>query len=427
MHDGDGAAGRDGRAGRGPTQERGRPRLRASPAAGSISWCSASSPRASRAGAALTPPARQPGRTPSEIEDEIVALRKDLTDDGHEAGAATIAAHLARRAGETAACRRCRRSGGSCPPRIRHPATPQTPEEASCKRFDADAPNERWQLDITHWRLADGTEVEILNIIDDHSRLLVGSTARRVFTAADVDTAFTAATSLRRPGRPADRQRGGVHRRPRRGGRVALELTRHARGIRFTHSRPYHPQTCGKVERFHQTLKKWLDRPTAGRSTSPAAGPARPIPRLLQHHPTTPRPRPAHTRPGLRRPPESRPHRHPDRRPATTASATTASTPRRHHPAPQQPPAPHRDRPPPRRHPRPGPGPRPPHPRHQRHDGELLRELTLDPTRDYQPQAPTVNDVPRHLCTVSRDITRCAPGRIRTCDLGIRSPPLCPD
>ena len=41
-------------------------------------------------------------------------------------------------------------------------------------------------------------------------------------------------------------------------GRGILELTLHARGVRFSHSRPYHPQTCGKVERFHQTLKRWL-------------------------------------------------------------------------------------------------------------------------------------------------------------------------
>ena len=44
-------------------------------------------------------------------------------------------------------------------------------------RFAADLPNERWQADITHWRLRDGTEVEILNLIDDHSRLLIGSDA----------------------------------------------------------------------------------------------------------------------------------------------------------------------------------------------------------------------------------------------------------
>ena len=53
---------------------------------------------------------------------------------------------------------------------------------------------------------------------------------------------------------------------PRGHGRVALEVTLHARGIGFRHSRPYHPQTCGKVERFHQTLKKWLDRQPRART-----------------------------------------------------------------------------------------------------------------------------------------------------------------
>jgi transposase InsO family protein len=138
---------------------------------------------------------------------------------------------------------------------------PHKRPKSSWQRFCADAPNERWQTDITHYRLADDSDVEILNILDDHSRLCIDSRARRIFTAGDVDTVFTAATSTY--GDPASllSDNGAVFTgAPRKGGRVALELTCHARGIRLVHSRAYHPQTCGKVERFHQTVKKWLDR-----------------------------------------------------------------------------------------------------------------------------------------------------------------------
>lgn len=51
-------------------------------------------------------------------------------------------------------------------------------------------PNERWQADITHWQLADGTEVEILNILDDHSRLVVVSHARATTKGGDVVVSF---------------------------------------------------------------------------------------------------------------------------------------------------------------------------------------------------------------------------------------------
>jgi transposase InsO family protein len=144
---------------------------------------------------------------------------------------------------------------------------PHKRPKSSYIRFQAAQPNERWQLDITHWTLAGGTDAEILNIIDDHSRLCVGSDALRVFKAADVLTSWRKAVATH--GFPGDDAVGhgavftGI---PRGHGRVALELALIAEGIGFRHSRPYHPQTCGKVERFHQTLKKWLTRQPRART-----------------------------------------------------------------------------------------------------------------------------------------------------------------
>jgi transposase InsO family protein len=201
-------------------------------------------------------PHRSPSRTPAGLEDEIVEIRKELAKAGHEAGAATIAFHLERRHGTAPAVStiwRVLTDRGFVTPQ------PHKRPKSSYVRFAAEQPNERWQADITHWPLADGTDVEILNLIDDHSRLCLASTARPVFKGRDVDTAFRHAAATY--GNPASllSDNGAVFTgRYRRLGRVALEVTLNERGIRFTHSRPYHPQTCGKVERFHQTLKRWL-------------------------------------------------------------------------------------------------------------------------------------------------------------------------
>ena len=127
-------------------------------------------------------------------------------------------------------------------------------------RFEAEMPNERWQADITHVRLRDGSEVEILNMIDDHSRMLVASDALVVFRAADVVASFHRAAAAH--GFPATllTDNGAVFTAAPRGGRCAIELETARLGIRSVHSRPYHPQTCGKVERVHQTLKRFLAR-----------------------------------------------------------------------------------------------------------------------------------------------------------------------
>ena len=212
--------------------------------------------------AGLEPRSRRPKtskyQTPAEVEDEIVELRKALSEQGLDAGAHTIAFHLSRRHGKAPApstiWRILHRRGFVTP-------QPQKRPRSSFVRFEADQPNERWQADITHWRGPDGRPVEILNILDDHSRLLVASDVRAVTKGGDVVASFHGAFG--RHGLPASvlTDNAAVFTgAPRGGGRCAIEVELGALGIRFHHSSPYHPQTCGKVERFHQTLKKWLVR-----------------------------------------------------------------------------------------------------------------------------------------------------------------------
>lgn len=209
-------------------------------------------------------PRGSPQQIPVEIEEDIIRLRKRLEEKGLDAGPHTIAYHLHKRRGMAPApstiWRILSRRGFVIP-------QPQKRPRSSFIRFEADQPNERWQADITHWALADGTPVEILNILDDHSRLLVASDARRVTKAADVVGSFRKAAG--RHGFPASvlTDNGAMFTAaPRRGGRCAIEIELFALGISLRHSTPYHPQTCGKVERFHQTLKKALAKQPAAAS-----------------------------------------------------------------------------------------------------------------------------------------------------------------
>jgi transposase InsO family protein len=211
--------------------------------------------------AAFQPRSRRPHSNPRavslDLEDQIVRLRKNLARKGLDAGAETIRAHLetagANRLPSTSTIWRILTRRGFVTPQ------PKKRPKGAGKRFCAAMPNERWQADTTHWQLADGTSVEILNIIDDHSRLDLLSKARETTTGLDVLSSFRAA--FRRYGIPASvlTDNGAIFTgRPRRDGRVALEIELDLLGVRLHHSRPYHPQTCGKVERFHQTQKKWL-------------------------------------------------------------------------------------------------------------------------------------------------------------------------
>ena len=196
-----------------------------------------------------------PHRTAPEVEDQIVALRKELTEQGLDAGAETIGYHLAQRGGEvpsTSTIWRVLRRRGFVTPQ------PHKRPRSSFIRFEATLPNERWQSDVTHWKLADGSEAKIVNFVDDHSRLAVGAKAMRAATAPRVLALFQQAGA--RWGFPAAllTDNGCVYTTWHRGGPNAMQTELLALGVAFRHSRPYHPQTCGKVERFHQTMKRFL-------------------------------------------------------------------------------------------------------------------------------------------------------------------------
>ena len=219
--------------------------------------------------AGLEPRSRRPRTNPRQleatVEDRIVELRKQLIEQGLDAGAATIAAHLHRETGLSPALSTIHkiltRRGFVTP-------QPRKRPRSSYIRFEADQPNETWQADITHWRLAShnggpGEQVEVLDIIDDHSRMALSCTARPVFTALAVRDSFR--TAYLRHGLPASvlTDNGMVFTARHAtgpGGHTALQADLAALGITYKNSRPYHPQTCGKVERFHQTLKKYLAR-----------------------------------------------------------------------------------------------------------------------------------------------------------------------
>lgn len=201
--------------------------------------------------AALEPKSRAPRRvankTPLEVENAIVRKRKELDDDGMDAGAESIHSELVGLAGlptPSTIARILRRRGFITPDPTKAP-------KHAHKTFTAERANECWQLDDTTWSLADGTEVKILNVVDDHSRLLVASTATLHCTGEFALAVLAAAAVLL--GWPArflsDNAKAFRH--------VLADAMR-PMGIRAGHGRPYHPQTQGKVERFHQTLQKWL-------------------------------------------------------------------------------------------------------------------------------------------------------------------------
>jgi transposase InsO family protein len=206
-------------------------------------------------------PHRSPGQTPVEVEEFVVGWRKELADAGLDHGATTIQWHLGqhkvqlagRRVPSVATIHRILVRRG-----LVVPAPEKRPKSSWC-RFEAPAPNEWWQIDATGWVIATGA-VEVFNVLDDHSR--VAARSRAVISASGEEAWTTFTQAAQRWGFPAGclSDNGLAFSGKLRGFEVLFEQRLRAAGVRPVTGRPYHPQTTGKVERFQQTLKKWLRR-----------------------------------------------------------------------------------------------------------------------------------------------------------------------
>ena len=202
-------------------------------------------------------PKATPGRIDDEVEDAIVALRKELLQLGVDAGPATIQWHLGRQGcprvpSEATIWRTLCRRGFVVPEPRKRPTS-------SWRRFEATAPNELWQADCIDWGITTGP-ARILSFLDDHSRVALRVKALAEATTEATWETFSEATAAW--GVPLGQlSDNGLNFSGRlRGFEVRFEIELRAIGVAAKTSRPRHPQTCGKVERFQQTLKKWLRR-----------------------------------------------------------------------------------------------------------------------------------------------------------------------
>ncbi|MPZ96595.1 MAG: IS481 family transposase [Propionibacteriales bacterium] len=218
---------------------------------------------------ALEPRSRRPKTSPAATAPEtvelVLRLRKELAETGHDAGADTVLWHLAQHHQVTlsrATVHRILTRHGAVTPE------PKKRPKSSYIRFEATMPNETWQSDFTHYRLThpDGTpgiDVEIITWLDDCTRYALHLSAHARITTPIVKRTFrkTAAqhgipaSTLTDNGMVYTVRLAGLG---RQGGRNGFEQQLRDWHVVQKNSRPNHPTTCGKAERFQQTMKKWL-------------------------------------------------------------------------------------------------------------------------------------------------------------------------
>jgi transposase InsO family protein len=204
--------------------------------------------------------------TPVEVEAEVVRLRRELAEiPGQDYGADTVwyflrqvaerdgwAARGVRVPSRATVHKIMKRYGLVVP-------EPKKRPKSSYRRFAYARPRDCYQIDATQVELAGGTKVVVFEVLDDCTRTLVATLAWTIENAAGAVAAIRRAFAVY--GVPAlvlaDNGTSFTSRLTRGGTSKFTRVVRTA-GARLIHSSPYHPQTCGKVERHHRTFKAWL-------------------------------------------------------------------------------------------------------------------------------------------------------------------------
>lgn len=202
-------------------------------------------------------PRHSPGATPPAVVAAIVGLRSSLGPDN---GALTIHFHLGQDPGlagmtipSPATIHKVLRREGLVT------AQPRKRPKSSWRRFSYARPRDCYQIDATIVVLADDTKVVVFEVLDDATRTLVATRAAPSENATDAVAAITTAfTHFGVPGIVLSDNGIAFSSRHFGGGTSRFTKVVTGAGARLIHSSPYHPQTCGKVERHHRTFKDWL-------------------------------------------------------------------------------------------------------------------------------------------------------------------------
>lgn len=195
--------------------------------------------------------------TPQVIVDAVLALRASL---GVDNGAVTIHYYLGRDLALTGLRIPCPATIHKI--LIRHGLVvpePRKKPKSSWRRFAFARPRDCYQIDATIVALANDAKVVVFEVLDDATRTLVATHAARAETSIGAITAIRAAfTDFGVPAIVLSDNGSAFTSRFTGGGTSQFTrfVTKH--GARLIHSSPYHPQTCGKVERHHRTFKGWL-------------------------------------------------------------------------------------------------------------------------------------------------------------------------